>query len=683
MKTCVLAALLACLCLPGRAATWNTFSEPDSYESVTVFDSDSVVRSGDRVTVLFDFLRDAEKEPDDPIYRRSVHLLFDCKARTIEELDTAYTRRDGRLTSKFGGDHKVYTVQRLGSTPAWLDTACAPTFPAPQPHGNFSRIPANDPDAYALAFFEGARTEFRGMRQGPPRDPPAARVDCAGTVFKFGTSLKELPPEVLNILKHDGRVADHGEAFNPTDVISENVPQRRLASAAVGEQRTFVAVEHGGIGYNVEVWAFERQAGHWDGKQRWLVFQPPATLPALLSTTCKQNTPTPRTDRPVRPRISCSIDASRSIYMSYADSELSLSFMLDRRAVARGIARAGRVRHSTDDREPSPDEAAELSSLLDTGRKSPDNQCPDYALDEFMRALAGHDQPSSSAQSPAQTTARSARAAPADDALREAKDAEARGDGTAERAALDRACALGGSAQAFAMRANLLARSEYRKAIADLDAALLLDPTLTDARHLRAWLRFNNEAQGAERALAVQDLAILDKQLPPDAPERMSMAFIYQRFDMPAQEISQWDQWIPVHGGDSAIVSAYGGRCWARVVLNIELARALADCNQAIAINDQRGELNGEPFEHRGWLWLRLGHPANALADFDHVLQRDTDNCWALYGRGVSHRQLGQNAAAKADFAKARGRILNIDSLMEKAGMTFKPGAAPAPWRHP
>lgn len=380
MKTCVLAALLACLCLPGRAATWNAFSEPDSYESTTLFDSDSVVRSGDRVTVLFDFLRDAEKDPDDPIYRRSVHMLFDCKSRTIEELDTTYTRRDGRLTSKSGGDHKAHPVQLLGSTPAWLDTACAPTFPAPQPHGNYSRIPANDANAYAFAYFERVRAGFRSMQQGPPRDPPAARVDCVGAPFKFGTSLKELPPEVLDILRHDGHVADHGEAFNATDVISENVSQRRLASAAVGEQRTFVAVEHGGMGYNVEVWAFERQAGHWNGKQRWLVFQPPATLPALLSTTCRQNAPTPSTDRPARPRIACSVDASRSIYLSYADSELSLSFMLDRRAVARGIARAGHVKHSMDDREPSPDEAAELSSLIEAGRRSPDNLCPDYAL---------------------------------------------------------------------------------------------------------------------------------------------------------------------------------------------------------------------------------------------------------------------------------------------------------------
>lgn len=62
-------------------------------------------------------------------------------------------------------------------------------------------------------------------------------------------------------------------------------PFRRFAGAALGEDRIFAAVEHGGIAYSVEYWNFLRKGSTWSGNQRWSGGVP-GSLPALLSVTC-------------------------------------------------------------------------------------------------------------------------------------------------------------------------------------------------------------------------------------------------------------------------------------------------------------------------------------------------------------------------------------------------------------
>jgi hypothetical protein len=113
------------------------------------------------------------------------------------------------------------------------------------------------------------------------------QIDCNRANFRAITSMTDLPPEVLASLQGLSDLADHGAPFESTDLVGpERLPSRRFALAAVDDDRALVAVEHGGVGYNVEVWMFELRDGHWDGEPHWLVFEPPPSTQALLRTAC-------------------------------------------------------------------------------------------------------------------------------------------------------------------------------------------------------------------------------------------------------------------------------------------------------------------------------------------------------------------------------------------------------------
>ncbi len=418
-------------------------------------------------------------------------------------------------------------------------------------------------------------------------------------------------------------------------------------------------MEQGGIGSNTQMWRFSRDADLWSGKHLWSIGGPPKTLHALLSTTCKQYAPPPQAGRPARPIIGCSEDDNRSISVSYLDSEVDFRYTLNREAVARGITRRGRIVAAVPvDREPGPDEVASAQALLKAGRDSPGNRCPAAMLDDFMEALAG--------QEALKATAPARAPSPADASLHEAKDASERGDTHAQIDALNHACiADPRSVEAFTARGNFFdGERDAKNALADFDTVLRLDPTQTNVRFSRAYILFNHQAQGKDRDAALRDLAILDKELSPGSNLRQVMANMYSAFDRPAQEIAQLNLWMPTHGS-SDMAPRYADRCWARVLLNTDLQQALADCNQSLAGNDR----NGETYERRAWLWLRLAKPEKALADFDKALAIGGVVELSLYGRAVAQERLGHAEAAKADFTQARGKILNIDSVVAQKGL--------------
>ncbi len=80
-------------------------------------------------------------------------------------------------------------------------------------------------------------------------------------------------------------ISDAGGEFNAGDV--GGGPSRRLAVEAIGVNHVFVALEQGGIGYSVEVWAFTQGAQGWVGNMQAVVFKPPQSLNELVGIVCK------------------------------------------------------------------------------------------------------------------------------------------------------------------------------------------------------------------------------------------------------------------------------------------------------------------------------------------------------------------------------------------------------------
>jgi tetratricopeptide (TPR) repeat protein len=207
--------------------------------------------------------------------------------------------------------------------------------------------------------------------------------------------------------------------------------------------------------------------------------------------------------------------------------------------------------------------------------------------------------------------------------------------------------------------------------MADLDAALRLDPAQASARLQRAWMRTaRHEPEGA-----LQDLAELDRTLAPQSPLRADMTRAYNDLDRPTQVIAQADLWIAAHPHDINLESAWNSRCWARAELGVDLGKALDDCDRAVDADEK----NASYLDSRAWVYLRLGKLKKSLADFDRGLALRPDGAWSLYGRGLAHQGLGDQALAQADLAAARRQDPHIDEAVRKTGLPSVPAPASTP----
>ena len=204
-------------------------------------------------------------------------------------------------------------------------------------------------------------------------------------------------------------------------------------------------------------------------------------------------------------------------------------------------------------------------------------------------------------------------------------------------------------------------------AMADFDKALVLDPAQADARYRRAVLRLRT----LDRDGAQSDLALLDKALAPQAQMRLEMSHVYLELDQPAQSLAQLDQWLAAHPDEAWRHVALNRRCWARAMLGTELDKALDDCNNAIDADRQ----NSNYLNSRGWVHLRAGRYQKALADFDRSLELRPGLAWALYGRGLAKMRLGDAAHGDADLAAARKAQADIELLVTRAGLVAEPVA--------
>ena len=271
-----------------------------------------------------------------------------------------------------------------------------------------------------------------------------------------------------------------------------------------------------------------------------------------------------------------------------------------------------------------------------------------------------------------------------DDAALDADGYARRGAASASRgefklalADLDRACALAPtSAALFAQRGEIrLHLNQPDEARADIDKALRLDPQQVDARLQRASMRAGS--RDADGALA--DLAELDRTLAPEAQQRLAMGRLYLSLQAPAKAVAQFDRWIPLHRHEFQIETTLRERCWARVELGIDLDKALDDCDEAVDADSK----NPLFLSDRGWVYLRMGKPKKAVADFDRALALRPHRAWSMYGRGLAHLALGEAAQGEADLIEARKEQATIDADIGRAGLPLAPTAVsplvPAP----
>ncbi|HVX03793.1 MAG TPA: aspartyl protease family protein [Rhodanobacteraceae bacterium] len=239
----------------------------------------------------------------------------------------------------------------------------------------------------------------------------------------------------------------------------------------------------------------------------------------------------------------------------------------------------------------------------------------------------------------------------------------ARGELANALADLDAAIRLDpGSADDHLTRARiLLARKQPDAALADLDKALDLDPGNLDALLLRARLRYGKK----DEAGAAADLAAARQHAPSGSMQSRAIASLYVAIDEPASAVPLLDAWIHAHEDDASLGEALNERCWARALANQSLDDALHDCREAIK---RDGDLSAY-LDSLGMVYLRMGNYAESIKAYRQALAQSPHTAWSHYGLGLAELRSGQADAGKTELATARSLDKEIDAHAARLGL--------------
>jgi tetratricopeptide (TPR) repeat protein len=221
---------------------------------------------------------------------------------------------------------------------------------------------------------------------------------------------------------------------------------------------------------------------------------------------------------------------------------------------------------------------------------------------------------------------------------------------------------------ALAARARLHAwRGENDQAVADANALVAVDPHDPARLAMRARIFRDIGRADAATAAYAEALAAIDTRAaaaPNEAEHYDAMReALFAASGQTARAIAMMDARIALHAGDPALLNE---RCWTRATANVELPRALADCDLAIA----HAPDNAAIFDSRAFVKLRMGQYDAAIADEDTALSHAPNLPAALYTRGIAHLRKGERDAGERDLAAARRLAFDIDATYRAYGVT-------------
>lgn len=193
---------------------------------------------------------------------------------------------------------------------------------------------------------------------------------------------------------------------------------------------------------------------------------------------------------------------------------------------------------------------------------------------------------------------------------------------------------------------------QAQQALSDVDQAISLKTDHQGARMLRASLRQSRlEATGQGRtADIVADIDVARSTTAKEDDVHYDLGRLYASTGTQDKAMAEFDQWLALHRDDGRVADARAYACRARTLLNVDLGRALDDCNSAV--RDRSGQVF--PLESRGLLHVRMRNWDKAITDLDKVVAEQPRNAWALYARGLAKVGKGAKAEGDADIAAAR-----------------------------
>ena len=204
-------------------------------------------------------------------------------------------------------------------------------------------------------------------------------------------------------------------------------------------------------------------------------------------------------------------------------------------------------------------------------------------------------------------------------------------------------------------------------ALADFNSAIHLQPNDFEVYLARAELELPRQPEGAE-----SDLDAVDRLAPPEVDLRLALARLYATAGEYAGAVHQYDLWIEYHAHDTRTPYALSYRCGSEAAANVDLDRALEDCNQALDLLPKAAAPaeSAVAVSNRGLVYLRQGKLDSALADFDAALRLRPEFPLARYARGVVELKKGLKTEGQADLAAAQTHRPGLAKRLAAIGLT-------------
>ena len=211
----------------------------------------------------------------------------------------------------------------------------------------------------------------------------------------------------------------------------------------------------------------------------------------------------------------------------------------------------------------------------------------------------------------------------------------------------------------------------------DIDAALIISPNDYQLLTRRAQIRL---AKG-DRVGALADTEAAAAAAPKGSMQAVPIVGLFERLGKADRGLALLDPVVALHHDDSRYANLLNARCWNRALVNIDLDRALTDCNAAIA------KSGGAPgmLDSRALVHFRRNEFAAAIADDTAALAKNPNLAGSLYIRGQARIASGDKAPGMADIVSARTLDPAIDQHFAPYGLAAPaaPNAKPLPPAQP
>jgi len=295
---------------------------------------------------------------------------------------------------------------------------------------------------------------------------------------------------------------------------------------------------------------------------------------------------------------------------------------------------------------------------------------PVFAISPLKAATAKRT-PSGAAPSQPVTsgTAAEAASAAASDASASPSDLMRRGLAAESRGLLDvaladftRACNLDSHDSDCPYQRGLLRWRLHQQdlALQDFDTAVRISPNDYQALLARAELQVPRL-----RAAVRPDVDAVDRLAPQADNVRLTLGGLYNDIHQYPEAVREVTIWIGYHPEDVQLRFALNDRCWFRAEANQDLPAALKDCNRALHLAGAAPAT----LDSRGLVYLRLGKPDEAIADYDAALQKNPKMPTSLFGRGLAELTRGEKTRGQADIAAAEALDPKVGEFFSSIGL--------------